>query len=73
MTNPNDPAFPNKDHMGDGPNGLTKREWFSAMALNHEVQYVLDAVDSDLAKETFQTIAANCVRMADALIKELSK
>ena len=75
--NPNDPAFMVIGTYAEGsnalPTGLTKREYFAAMALNHEVQYGLESVDSEMAKDTFKTIAVNCVRMADALIAELSK
>lgn len=84
MTNPHDPVFESLTKARVNPSdptgpcsweavGLSKREYFSAMALNHEVRYAIYVIDSDDAKETFQTIAVNCVRMADALIAELSK
>lgn len=62
MTNPNDPAFPNKYSMGDGPEGLTKREYFAAMALCG----FAPSLDPDY-------VAERAVKYADALIAELSK
>ena len=64
-TNPNDPAFPNKDHMGDGPDGLTKRELFAAMAMQGDI------ANGDVIPEGSR--AVYWLRCADALIAELSK
>ena len=75
MTSPNDPAFPNGPvHMGN-MEGLTKREYFAAMAM----QGMMSIHPRELMNgpEKHQTvgdwIAKNCVSMADALIAELSK
>lgn len=62
-TNADDSAFPNKDHMGDGPMGLTKREYFAAMA----IEYV-----PNVAGQTYRDIARKAISLADALIMELN-
>lgn len=59
MTNPDDPAFPNKDHMGDGPDGLTKREYFAAMAMQGAITLKLPEKDKDLMHPDI--IAKACV------------
>lgn len=64
MTNPNDCAFPfdrNKTIVA----GLTKREYFAAMALQGMVASHLGG--------TWETLAKVSVIAADALIKELNE
>lgn len=67
--NPNDPVFPSKYDSSLqnqlSPKGLTKREYFAAMALNGTMKWD--------AGNTFDVIAENAARMADALIEELLK
>ena len=67
--NSEEPAFPvAPDVVGCGlsPVGLTKREYFAAVALKG-----LLSTDSRLSE--FCQVAANAVMAADALIAELSK
>jgi hypothetical protein len=77
---PNSPAYPElhihhflsdsdgKDKPAVVPRfmgGLTKREYFAAMAmLGHQKTYDL---------MSYQAIAESCVKQADALIEELNK
>jgi hypothetical protein len=65
-TKKNESAFPiiAKDYIIDG--GLTKREYFAAMAL----QGLLTDNESPNSREEF---AGYAVKFADALIEELSK
>lgn len=65
-------AFPHKDLEYDGGdqyriirNGLTKREYFAAMAMQGLI--MRDAVISD------KSAATKAVSFADAMIKELNK
>lgn len=85
MTKPNDPAFPGPGEMFikapdgqmrpqgafgmEGPAGITKREYFSAMAMQGLLAHPLkvDAVPAE------PMIAAMARLMADALISELNK
>lgn len=72
-TNPNDPSTPCKvtrysghPFLGDTTSfssGLTKREYFAVMAMR-------GMADND---ECAEEIAANAVKIADALIAELNK
>lgn len=71
MTNPNDQAYPGVMKF-DGPYvppspepGLTKREYFAAMAMLQEFTDVRDCHPTLLAKLAVET--------ADALIAELNK
>lgn len=71
MTNPNDAAFSSPGAHADGIGianpefGLTKREYFAAMALGLLLEYRLtDSVES---------YAEPAVKIADALIVELNK
>lgn len=80
MTNPNDPAAPtNKSYTMNDPAagdyttrespmypGLTKREFFAAMAMQG---FIARARDS----ETWRGVAESAIGLADALIAELSK
>lgn len=68
MTNPNDPAFPCASSLSlpDYVPGLTKREYFAAMAMQGILaQQPVEGDPDDLARS-----AGIC---ADALIAELSK
>ena len=69
MTNGNDLAYPTFDDKGICPDsysgGLTKREYFAAMAMN-------GCCSSDVATTT-TSIAEWSVKMADALIEALNK
>lgn len=74
MTNPNDPAFPSE--LGNStlmnaiqPLGLTKREYFAAMAM----QGMINSEACIRASETTPKLCENAVFVADALIEELSK
>lgn len=62
MTIPNDPAFP----IGISASGLTKREYFAALALEGIIRNASQHVD-------FDWYAQCAVRYADALIAELAK
>jgi hypothetical protein len=68
MTNPNDPAFADGNKRGEltWDWGLTKREYFVAMAMQGIVTRV--AIDNDQ-----EIISESSCRMADALIAELNK
>lgn len=62
----NDPAFPQDMESHGSKPGLSKREYFAAMALqslNMESWVYPD----------FEFIAARCVKLADAIILELEK
>jgi hypothetical protein len=62
------PAFYHPDGAIDLPNnGLTKREYFAAMAL----QGVL--ANKSAHERTIEMITKSSVRLADALIEELNK
>ena len=66
MTNPNDPAFQIFEYAsGIKTYGLTKREYFAAMALLQEFADARVCKPKELAKLAVET--------ADALIAELSK
>lgn len=90
MTNSNDPTYPTDEKWeyedpGAGKftrykipkyPGLTKREYFAAMAMqgilgtrNHSVYYVDRHSDDDIISADTH----NAVRIADALIAELNK
>lgn len=63
---PNDLAFPSITYEGIDSSGLTKREYFAAMALSG----LLTNGQSDVSVEGD---AKDAVRLADALISELNK
>ncbi len=91
MTNPNEPAFLKSSKQVTEPSqmapqgqvtyevpcyGLTKREYFAAMALQGmmslnppDMFQWADPKDGTVG----DWVAINCVQVADALIKELSK
>lgn len=63
MTQPNDPAFPVSPSDYSAKHGLTKREYFAAMAMS--------AIATDPALSKKGIIEAS-VEFADALISELN-
>lgn len=68
MTNSEQPAFPNMNYEGIQMGGLTKREYFAAMAMQ--------GLFADMTKQdeyTFQDVALDAVQAADALLAELEK
>ncbi len=73
MTNPNDAAFKQiaNDHIFGGIQltalGLTKREYFAAMAMQGTIA---GSQGLDITSEQFAAIS---IKLADALIAELSK
>ncbi len=78
MTNPNEPAFPAEwtepDEGGQTrmlfAQGMTKREYFAAMAMQG---LVVDTHMLDRLTRAGLTVAQEAVLQADALIAELSK
>ena len=68
MTFPSEPITPIKDDVIFETYGLTKREYFAAMAMQGLLsscgQYKVTA---------YNEIASDCVLAADALIEELNK
>lgn len=78
MTNPNDPAFPPDltgipegsifDYLAS-QKGLTKREYFAAMAMQGITAYH----EAVLRTETSTQLASRAIALADALIVELNK
>lgn len=85
MINPNDPAFPGMQGgmgalaVGFIPtSGLTKREYFAAMAMqgivtNNALVKFLDGLREQTPLLTQDCIASFAVQCSDALIAELSK
>lgn len=74
MIDPNEPAYP---HLADGCQrvnetehfpGLTKREWFAAMAMQGLLSWGPDAYDCE-----YEKVARVAVHHADALIAELNR
>lgn len=81
MTNPNDPAFLNETVSFDGSLqkcGLSKREYFSIMAMQGLVanEKIMEGMALAAGKEldmVSRGIAAMAISKADALISELNK
>jgi len=73
-----EPAFPEvlvpngKGGTLDSYKGLTKREYFAAMAMQGFCQFFSDSY-ADQDARTYKTSARLAVKMADALITELNK
>jgi len=67
-TEPNDTVFPSRDEYNFPVNGLTKREYFAAMAM----QGYLASVPSDVVERP-EYAASHAVKYADALINALNK
>jgi len=72
-----EPAFPRINGQNFHEPGLTKREYFAAMAMqgmlsgDHQSDAIADQVDS--IDEFYNKIAELSTEYADALIKELNK
>lgn len=84
MTDPNDPIFgtteyrratsdPHSDLAPFQVGGLTKREYFAAMALGGLLGNPNIDKQKDGTPHTYQTIAVTALQSADALIIELNK
>lgn len=88
MTNPNDPCFPERITIYDNPqsgrsplppytktvSGLTKREYFAAMAMQGFVAGIHAFPDQKvLVHWKGDDMAIYCLKLADALLAELSK
>lgn len=72
MTDPNEPAYPVKVYDGSlqeaiAPRGLTKREYFAAMAMQGMIS---GSQGLEIAVDEF---AERSAMLADALIAELNK
>ena len=65
MTLPNEPAFARPSSSTSHQDGLTKREYFAAMAMQG---FLSEGEVSEI-----KTIAVLSVQMADALIEQLNK
>ena len=65
MTNPNDCAFP-ADYRTQSDGGLTKREYFAAMAMQ-------GIITSPQTAATWEKIVEVSIKVADLLIEELNK
>lgn len=73
MTEPNDPIdHAQRDGYGESNHGLTKREYFAAIALQGYLS-MKSHPDIDLRKFNTIDVMSAVVSMADALIKELNK
>lgn len=86
-TNPNDPIHPSVDEtttrlIGNndsvtefmGANGLTKREYFAAMAMQGMLSNSYnDGASQPLSTASHDQIAQMAVSIADALIAEMNK
>lgn len=68
MINPNDQAFPHSTFTDSAMQGLTKREYFAALAM----QGILAAIKGDLVVQ-LPSLGIASVKCADALIAELNK
>lgn len=74
MTIPNEPINPVKNITDWHALGLTKREYFAAMAMRTvRMEEISFGTVGTPATFPFQWHAQKCVEFADALIKELSK
>jgi hypothetical protein len=72
MTNPNDSAFAAYTAHGSGQSGLTKREYFAAMAMQGIITADLESEkDASLPASSVVT-AALSVKYADSLIAALN-
>lgn len=76
MTHPNEPISPVKvagELFTDVHLGLTKREYFAAMAMQALIPSHREVELDDAVKFEYEGCAMNAVEFADALIAELSK
>lgn len=78
MSKKDEPAFPVPLVEGEAllngadPNGLSKREYFAAMAMQGLVSIPFEGMACD-EKYKYKQAARGAVRFADALIKTLSQ
>ena len=74
---PNDLAFPSISYEGIDSSGLTKREYFAAMAAsNLDPQSYIDYFGDPtggITTSRYQYLAMDAVTIADALIEALNK
>lgn len=77
MSNANEPAFPtsvqrgqNGEYWTEQEGGLTKREYFAAMAMQG---YLAMYAGPDIAAPAAKAVALACVDYADTLLAELAK
>jgi hypothetical protein len=75
--NPNDFVFPSQVAIGSKAAescqiGMTKREYFAAMAMQSALNTATASSEADLPK-LFATVAGLSVQAADALLAELAK
>jgi hypothetical protein len=68
MTEGNEPVTPTHEDFG---HGLTKREYFAAMAMQGMLSNIFDLGESGTISQDF--IASHAVVQADALINALNK
>ncbi len=68
MTKPNDPAFPVSPADYSAKHGLTKREYFAAMAM----QGLIAGLESNISAFIQYNFAIDCIATADALIGALN-
>lgn len=68
MTQPNDPAFPVSPSDYSAKHGLTKREYFAAMAMSA----ITNVISHDSMIITPRVIAGLSVELADTLIEKLN-
>lgn len=76
MTNPDDPIHAWIDtHTGTGTMGLTKREYFAAMAMKgaFSEKGFVERFGAYDRSEVWKMIAENSIGLADALITALNK
>lgn len=75
MNNASEPAFPAWEMGGQGPEptsfGLTKREWFAAMAMQGMISAGWDSGDTRSVDGWRGYMAHEAVRYADALLESL--
>ncbi len=80
MTNPNDPAMVTFQECLDATyrvheqkTGLTKREYFAAMAMQGSIAGRYGSGEIELFRIELPKLANECLAIADALIAELNK
>jgi hypothetical protein len=72
-TNPNDPVYSAEKWAEAGNEGLTKREYFAATAMQALASIEYNFLSIELAEARYGIDAKNAVKYADALIEELNK
>jgi hypothetical protein len=61
----NQPAFPTWNNKADIVEGMTLRDYFAAAALETQMMYAADEVDSDIC----YVVAKMSYKIADAMLK----